>query len=283
MLADRSISAFVHAGSSSEYGTNSAAPPETARCEPNSHYAVSKVATAEYLRYLGKERRFPCINLRLYSVYGPLEDGSRLIPNLLHKALGGTLPPFVNPNTSRDFVHVDDVCAAFIYAAAKMNPELYGESLNIGSGKCTTIGELATITQNLFGVSEQPQFGAMEARSWDLADWFSDPSKARDMLGWQARIPLEEGLKATATWVETLSDDDLAQRSKQSTNRVRVATPALVGAPGRRRLRRRAYLSIQDAQPDGQRKEVLVSRQTLRLGLGIAHRLAGLGGHARLS
>ncbi|WP_266183654.1 NAD-dependent epimerase/dehydratase family protein [Dyella humicola] len=228
LLADRPISAFVHAGSSSEYGTNSAAPAETARCEPNSHYAVSKVATAEYLRYLGKEHRFPCVNLRLYSVYGPLEDGSRLMPNLLHKALGGTLPPFVDPKTSRDFVHVDDVCAAFIYAAGKMNPELYGEDFNIGSGTCTTIAELAALTRDLFGLSEEPKFGAMEARSWDRADWYSDSSKAQDMLGWRARIPLEEGLKATATWVATLSEDDLVQRSKQQTNRKRRSISAII-------------------------------------------------------
>lgn len=228
LLAERDISAYVHAGSSSEYGSNSAAPGEDARCEPNSHYAVSKVAAAEYLAYLGKERRFPCVNLRLYSVYGPLEDGSRLIPNLIHKALGGSLPPFVDPRTSRDFVHVDDVCAAFIYAAAKMNPELYGQSLNIGSGRCTTIEELAGITKRVFGVAEEPRFGSMEARSWDLADWYSDPSKARGMLGWQARIPLEEGLKKTSEWVATLGEGDLLQLSKKSTGRKRRSISAII-------------------------------------------------------
>lgn len=228
LLVDRSIAAFVHAGSSSEYGTNSAAPPEDARCEPNSHYAVSKVATAEYLRYMGKERRFPCVNLRLYSVYGPLEDGSRLIPNLLRKALSGALPSFVDAKTSRDFVHVDDVCAAFIYAAVKMNPDFYGESFNIGSGRCTTIEELATLTRDLFSVPELPRFGSMEARSWDLADWFSNPSKANEALGWRARISLEDGLRETAKWVETMSEEELTQRSKQFTNKKRRSISAII-------------------------------------------------------
>jgi dolichol-phosphate mannosyltransferase len=228
LLADRPVRAFVHAGTSSEYGQNSAAPTEDARCEPNSHYAVSKVATAEYLRYLGKHRQFPCVNLRLYSVYGPLEDGSRLIPNLLYKALKGGLPPFVNPKTSRDFVHVDDVCAAFILAAVKMNPDLYGESLNVGSGRCTTIEELATITRSVFDVAEEPRFGTMEGRSWDLADWFSDPSKAKELIGWRAQTSLEDGLRKTAAWVSTLTEDDLAQRSKQSTNKKRRSISAII-------------------------------------------------------
>ena len=228
LLADHPIRAFVHAGTSSEYGNNSAAPSEDARCEPNSHYAVSKVATAEYLRYLGKHRQFPCVNLRLYSVYGPLEDGSRLIPNLLYKALNGSLPPFVSPKTSRDFVHIDDVCAAFILAAAKMNPDLYGESLNIGSGTCTTIEELATMTRSVFGVPEEPRFGTMEGRSWDLADWFSDPGRAKEMIGWQAQTSLEDGLQKTAAWVASLTEDELAQRSKQSTNKKRRSISAII-------------------------------------------------------
>ncbi|HEU5398304.1 MAG TPA: NAD-dependent epimerase/dehydratase family protein, partial [Gammaproteobacteria bacterium] len=67
-LATRPIAAFIHAGSSSEYGTNCSAPAEGDACMPNSHYAVSKLSLASYLRYMGKQRTFPCVNLRLYSV-----------------------------------------------------------------------------------------------------------------------------------------------------------------------------------------------------------------------
>jgi nucleoside-diphosphate-sugar epimerase len=134
LIASQPFAAFIHAGSSSEYGTNCAAPSEDSVCEPNSPYAVSKVAVASYLRFMGKQHGFPCVSLRLYSVYGPLEDTSRLLPNLLRQALAGKLPPLVDPRTSRDFIHVDDVCAAFIMAAAKMHPGLYGENFNIGTG-----------------------------------------------------------------------------------------------------------------------------------------------------
>ena len=74
LLADTDLAAFVHAGSSSEYGTKSAGPLEDESLQPNSHYSVSKAATSNYISYAGKIRRLPVINLRLYSVYGPLED-----------------------------------------------------------------------------------------------------------------------------------------------------------------------------------------------------------------
>lgn len=215
LLAQRPFAAFVHAGSSSEYGTNSAAPAEDSVCEPNSHYAVSKVAAATYLRYMGKERGFPCATLRLYSVYGPLEDTSRLVPNLLREALRGKLPPFVDPRTSRDFVHVDDVCAAFVLAAVQMRPALYGEAFNIGSGTKTTIAELADLVRRVFQVAEEPRFGSMEGRAWDLADWYSDPRKAMQVLGWRATIGLDEGLRSSARWVAGLSDAEFTSSSKK--------------------------------------------------------------------
>ena len=50
----------------------------------------------------------PCANLRLYSVYGPLEDSSRLIPNLIRCGSEGGYPEFVHPEISRDFIYVED-------------------------------------------------------------------------------------------------------------------------------------------------------------------------------
>lgn len=216
LLAGQPFQAFIHAGSSSEYGTNCTAPSEDSPCEPNSPYAVSKVAVASYLRFKGRTHGFPCANLRLYSVYGPLEDTSRLLPNLLRHANAGTLPPLVDPRTSRDFVHVDDVCAAFIMAAAKMHPGLYGESFNIGTGIKTTINDLAQLTRRLFKIVEEPRFGSMEGRAWDLADWYADPRKANEQLGWKPAIPLEQGLQSMAGWVAQLSDHELSIGSKQN-------------------------------------------------------------------
>ncbi len=216
LLARQPFTAYIHAGSSSEYGTNCAAPSEDSVCEPNSPYAVSKVAVASYLRYMGKQRSFPCVNLRLYSVYGPLEDTSRLLPNLLRQALAGKLPPLVDPRTSRDFIHVDDVCAAFIMAAAKIHPGLYGENFNIGTGIKTTIAELADVTQRVFNVAEEPQFGTMEGRTWDLAEWYSDPRKAIEQLGWKPLVKLEDGLRSMALWVAQLTDIELVAASKKN-------------------------------------------------------------------
>ena len=228
LLARGAFSAYVHAGSSSEYGNNCAGTAEEAVCEPNSHYAVSKFAAASYLHFMGKQRGFPCVNLRLFSVYGPLEDTSRLFPNLIRQALVGKLPPFVDARTSRDFIHVDDACSAFVLAAAKMHPGLYGENLNIGTGTKTTIAELASITQRVFKVVAEPQFGTMQGRAWDLTDWYSNPQKAMELLEWRPYIGLDEGLKSMAMWVEKLSDTDMIAASKKNNGARKRSISAIV-------------------------------------------------------
>lgn len=228
LAAQPSFSAFIHAGSSSEYGSNSNAPLEDAVCEPNSHYAASKVAAAAFLRYMGREQHFPCANLRLYAVYGPLEDTSRLIPNLLRQALQQQLPPLVDARTSRDFVHVDDVCAAFCRAALQMHPQLYGGSFNIGSGTKTTMADLAATAKHLFNIPAEPVFGSMPGRAWDLADWVSNPQKALQILAWQAAISLETGLKSSAVWVAQLTDADFASHSKKSLRHRKRSISAII-------------------------------------------------------
>ena len=98
-LQSLSIACYVHAGSSSEYGDKAAGPREDDPMAPNSDYAVSKVATANLLYYYGKRKQFPCANLRLYSVYGPLEDSSRLIPAVISSGLEVLTPSLSTPKS----------------------------------------------------------------------------------------------------------------------------------------------------------------------------------------
>jgi nucleoside-diphosphate-sugar epimerase/glycosyltransferase involved in cell wall biosynthesis len=228
LLAQTSFTALVHAGSSSEYGLKSAGPSEDESLQPNSHYAVSKAAASDYITFAGKVRRLPVANLRLYSVYGPYEDVSRLIPNLVAKGMKGEFPPFVDPKTSRDFVYVDDVCAAFIMTAAKLTPDLYGESFNIGAGRKTTIAELAEVARQTFAIQGEPTFGDMAGRAWDLPDWYAAPGKAENLIGWTAQTSLAEGLDRTAAWLRSIEGVDFATMTKRNAKPRRRSLSAII-------------------------------------------------------
>ncbi|NUQ63692.1 MAG: NAD-dependent epimerase/dehydratase family protein [Pirellulales bacterium] len=206
-LESRKIAVYVHAGSSSEYGDQAGGSPEDSLPSPNSDYAVSKVATANLLHYYGRTRRFPCVNLRLYSVYGPMEDSSRLVPAVVREGLEKRFPPFVHPEISRDFVYIDDACEAFVRAAVCLREEHYGESFNIGTGCKTTIADIARLAKRLFQIEGEPVF-SMPNRAWDVAEWYADNRKTVRELGWHPQTDIEEGLRRTAAWYDRIEDKE---------------------------------------------------------------------------
>lgn len=216
-VAPLGLAAYVHAGSSSEYGLNAAAPRESDRLIPNSHYAVSKAAAAQAITYYGKVRGVPVVNLRIYSVYGPYEDSSRLIPSVCEASLRGSLPVFGRADVSRDFVHVDDVAAAFADAALHMSPAISGESFNVGTGVKTSLAEVADLTRRLFGIASEPRFSQVAGRAWDVDDWYADATLTQEAVGWRSCIPLEEGLIATRDWWRGyLAQADFARLTKRT-------------------------------------------------------------------
>ncbi len=195
---------YIHAGSSSEYGFNCTSPKETDRVEPNSHYAVSKVSAAYLLEYYAKVNGLNTLNLRLYSIYGYWEEPDRLMSKLIELARHKKLPSLVSPDISRDFVFVEDCIEAFLDAANNIRPETSGRSYNIATGTKTTIGDLVETARNVFEIAIKPEWGSMNNRNWDLAEWYGDSTAFQKDFDWQPRTSLEKGLLKTKKWQEQI-------------------------------------------------------------------------------
>lgn len=198
------IKAFVHAGSSSEYGLNAAAPKEDDPLSPNSHYAVTKASAAHMVKFYGTIKEMPVMNLRYYSVYGPYEEPDRLVPVLIEKGMKGTYPPLVQPDISRDFIYIDDAVYATLLCATKIQ-NVKGQSVNIASGNKTTIRDIAATVKEIFNIATDPEWGDFPNRKWDLKEWYGNPALAQQLLGWQNETPLKEGLTKTYEWQKNYS------------------------------------------------------------------------------
>lgn len=197
-LAD-GFESFVNTGSSSEYGFVDHASAETEPIKPNSHYALTKAAATLYCGFAARKHDARIRTLRLYSVYGPWEEPSRLIPTLISCALQNRLPSLVDPGVARDFVYVDDVCDA--YRAAAENSAADPDAIfNVGTGLQTRLDEVVNITRRLLAVDAEPRWGTMPNRAWDTTTWVADNRKIRHVLGWAPRHSLEAGLRATIGW-----------------------------------------------------------------------------------
>jgi len=199
------IKAFVHAGSSSEYGLNCKEPLENAELLPNSHYAVTKVSAAHMIKYYGTILEFPIVNLRYYSIYGEYEEPDRLIPQIIEKGMIKQYPPLVQPDISRDFVYIDDAIYATLLSANANFSIIGGRSINIASNKKTTIRDIALAAKEIFNIPGEPEWGDFPNRKWDLKEWYGNAGLAKEILNWEATTDLKEGLIKTYRWQKEYS------------------------------------------------------------------------------
>ncbi len=191
--------AFINTGSSSEYGRKSHAAREDDVLEPNSYYAVTKVAGTLFCRYTAQRFKLPLFTLRLYSVYGPYEEPGRLIPKLITRGLQGELPALAHPDTARDFIFAEDVTDAYTFLATRSNVLTPGEIYNAGTGKQTSLREAVQMTREVFHISTEPIWGSMEDRSWDTDIWLADNGKLCKM-GWAPNYGFRTGYLKTIEW-----------------------------------------------------------------------------------
>ncbi len=192
---------FVNAGSSSEYGFKSAPMREDDLLEPNSYYAVTKATQTHLCRYVARSQQRPLVTLRLFSVYGPYEEPTRLIPTVIRNCFAGRALSLVAPDTGRDFVFIDDVVDALMLT--DQLAQHAGEVFNIASGQQRTVREVVEQLVALTGANVKLNWDAMTQRIWDSPHWIAEVSKARDLLGWRAATSLENGLTRTVEWQRT--------------------------------------------------------------------------------
>ena len=192
-------SILIQTGSSSEYGTNCMAPLEIDKAEPNSRYAVSKLAATNLLAHLFVSTSLVSAVVRLYSVYGPLEDPTRLVPTLIRKGINGELTQFASQNITRDFVYVDDAVDALIKVGSHLWKHKHYEIFNVATGVATSMVEVADATKSIFKIDQSPTF-VRNFRSWDLDNWFGNAEKIKKVAGWKYSVNFVDGLKETADW-----------------------------------------------------------------------------------
>jgi nucleoside-diphosphate-sugar epimerase len=161
-------------------------------------YAVSKLAT-EHLAYCyHKEHGLPTVAIRPFNIYGPNQVGEGAVHHFILRALRGEPLTIHNDGSQiRSWCYIDDILDGIILAMAE--PKAIGQSFNIGNPRSTvTIHQLAREIVRLSGSESSIEFV-----SWDFPDVeIRIPSieKGRDLLGFEPRVDLEEGLLRTIDW-----------------------------------------------------------------------------------
>ena len=205
LLAAQAHSArVVFASSSSVYGHQDHFPlREDAAPRPHSPYAASKLASEIYCQTWWRAFSVPTVSLRFFNVYGPGMDPygryALVVPIFIQALLDGRRPVIHGDGEqARDFTHVDDVVHAMLRAASS-SEEAWGGVYNIGGGRApTSIRRLLQIIASHVGVPVDPTFEP--PRPGDMLRTEADVSLARDMLGYEPTIDLDEGIRGTVDW-----------------------------------------------------------------------------------
>ena len=138
------------------------------------------------------------VELRLFMPYGPWEDPGRLIPHTVLAALAKREMAMTRGDQQRDLVYIEDVVDALLLAAVRPVPS--GSVFNIGSGIGTPVRQIVERILRLMGDPVPPRVGALPMRPDEIMELSADITAARDVLGWQPRTPLDEGLRRCIRW-----------------------------------------------------------------------------------
>ena len=185
--------AVVQLGSSTEYAQADGPMDEATPLRPRGFFGATKAAGSMLVAATASARGVRATVLRAFQVYGPHDHPHRLVPTVLRAARTGEVLPMTAPGMRRDWIHVDDVVEACVRAAlADQLPA--GQVLNIGTGRQVTNEELVATVERVSGRTVPVARGAHPGCPWDTASWVCDPSRAGDLLGWEAKVTLEEGL-----------------------------------------------------------------------------------------
>jgi nucleoside-diphosphate-sugar epimerase len=191
-LGDR-CRAVVRLGSSTEYGEVDGPMDESAPLRPRGFFGATKAAGSLLCAATASARGIRSTILRAFQVYGPADHPHRLVPTALRAARTGAVLPMTAPGMRRDWVYVDDVVEACVRAAAADDLPS-GQVLNIGTGRQVANEVLAAMVAQVSGRPVRTDPGAHPGCPWDTSSWVSDPRLAADLLGWEAKVSLEEGL-----------------------------------------------------------------------------------------
>ncbi|NYE56951.1 SDR family oxidoreductase [Carboxydothermus ferrireducens] len=199
---ENGVKRVVYAASSAVYGNNETLPKkEDMYPEPLSPYAVSKYAGELYLQVFTRIYGIEAVGLRYFNVYGPKQDPNSqyaaVIPKFIDALLKG-MPPTIYGDglQTRDFIFIDDVVEANMLALTARGAS--GKVFNIACGERITLNRLYKVIKEIIGVDIEPVYA--EARVGDVRDSLADISLARNILGFEPKVSLEEGLKKTVEW-----------------------------------------------------------------------------------
>jgi nucleoside-diphosphate-sugar epimerase len=202
---DSGVRRVIFASSSSIYGDQDPEVPkvETMTPQPISPYAIAKQAAERYCQVFYRVYGLETVALRYFNVFGPSQDPQSMYAAVIPRfatALLRSKPPVIygDGEQTRDFTYIENVVSANLLAATAPAEDVCGEVFNAAAGGQTSLNSLVEALQEITGQNISPLHE--EPRPGDIKHSRADIAKIRRLMGYQAKVSLIDGLRATVEW-----------------------------------------------------------------------------------
>jgi nucleoside-diphosphate-sugar epimerase len=188
---------FLSTGSQAEYGPHSGALNENCVETPTTLYGKSKLATKQICEHLCAEHSMRFTWVRVFSTYGPRDNEWWMIPSLIKSISQHEVPPLTLGDQKWDFLHVSDAAAAIVGVALCERAE---GVFNLGSGQSPQLKTTIKMIRDYVRPGAALGFGEIAYRKDQVMHLEADVSKLRRVVGWEPKVNIQDGLRATVDW-----------------------------------------------------------------------------------
>ena len=199
---EHSIKKIVHLSSSEVYGSAVEVPiKESHSLKAQSPYSATKIAADKLAESFYLSYNLPVATARPFNTFGPRQSARAVIPTIITQALVENKVIFGNAKPTRDFNYVGNTVDALIKIAE--SDKSIGETIHFGSGVDISIGDLikrisSLLNKKIAVIQEKSRFRPANSEVMRL---LADNTKAKNLIGWQPKIGLDEGLQKTIKWI----------------------------------------------------------------------------------
>ena len=196
------VERIVHTSTSEVYGTAQYVPiDEKHPLQGQSPYSASKIGADKMAEAFRRSFDLPVVTLRPFNTFGPRQSPRAVIPTIISQCLAGATVHLGSLGPTRDFLFVTDSVEGYLRAAVA--DDVVGETINMGTGREISIGDLAQLIVRMTGGTATIETEERRTRpdESEVERLLADASLARSRLGWSPQVSLEDGLARTIEWI----------------------------------------------------------------------------------
>jgi len=204
---EHGVERMVHTSTSEVYGTARYVPiDEKHPLVGQSPYAASKIGADKIAEAFHMSFGLPLVTVRPFNTFGPRQSARAIIPTIVSQCLQGDRVTLGNLSPTRDLNYVANTVEGYVLAA--VTPDAVGQTLNLGSGREISIGDLARLIGQRMGreIEIVHDDSRMRPAGGEVDRLLADASLAHQVMGWEPAVLLEEGLDRTIAWIRANAD-----------------------------------------------------------------------------